>query len=172
VVAELRRTLLAVGLALAVTPLSAARALAQEPAHEDEAWQQDRQPAYGGNGWRASQGGSPPLPFPSFGVDLRSWIPVLDLDAGATGANDCWGYVSASGREYALIGLTSGTAFVEVTDPDDAQLVDVIPGVTSDWRDIKTYQQFAYLAGLRRPDLETASQPDPGVAPVRWTSER
>ena len=115
-------------------------------AHDDEDWHNDRQPPYFGSGWLESQGGSPPVEFPSSGVTLRSWIPVVDFDAAATAANDCWGYVSPSGREYALIGLSLGTGFVEVTDPANAQIVAVLAGPPSSWRDIKTYRSYAYAA--------------------------
>jgi len=89
-----------------------------------------------------SGGGS--VAFSSNGIALRSWIPVSDFNSSYTGGNDCWGYTSGSGREYALMGLTGGTAFVEVTDPGDPQIVAIESGPTSTWRDIKTYQDHAY----------------------------
>ena len=134
-------------------------------AHDDDQWEHDRRPPYAGDGWLESQGGTPPVAFPSQGVDLRSWIPVGDLDPAATSANDIWGYVSPLGREYALIGISNGTAFVEITDPGNAQLVDMISGPTSSWRDIKTYGETAYAvseggSGIQVMDL---SQIDTGV---------
>jgi choice-of-anchor B domain-containing protein len=161
------RVCFALGLAL-VTFLAwriPASAQVVSAAHEDEEWHNDRQPPYSGAGWLESQGGSTPVEFPSSEVALRSWIPVVDFDAAATAANDCWGYVSPSGREYALIGLSLGTGFVEVTDPANAQIVDVLSGPTSSWRDIKTYQEYAYVvseggAGIQVFDL---TQIDSGV---------
>lgn len=134
------RFCLALGLLLAALP-----AVPPAAAHEDDAWANDRQAPYAGAGWLESVGGPAPLVFPRAGVHLRSWIPVVDFGAAATAANDCWGYVSPSGREYALIGLSLGTGFVEVTDPANAQIVDVLPGPTSSWRDIKTYLEHAYV---------------------------
>ncbi|MEQ1895295.1 MAG: choice-of-anchor B family protein, partial [Planctomycetota bacterium] len=58
--------------------------------------------------------------------------------------NDCWGYTSPSGREYAIIGLSNGTGFVEVTDPGAAQLISFQAGPTSLWHDIKVYGDNAY----------------------------
>ncbi|NQZ95534.1 MAG: choice-of-anchor B family protein [Myxococcales bacterium] len=83
---------------------------------------------------------------------------MVDFDAAATAASDIWGYVSPSGREYALIGLSLGTGFVEVTDPSNAQVIDVLPGPTSSWRDIKTHGEYAYVvseggAGIQVFDL-------------------
>ena len=112
--------------------------------HEDSEWHNDRQEPYTGAGWRESQGGSPPIAFASSGVVLRSWIPPTDFAVSAGSANDCWGYVSPSGREYALIGLSLGTGIVEVTDPGNAVIVGVIGGPISDWRDLRTYRHHAY----------------------------
>jgi len=165
----LERTALALAVLLLLlvvpAPRRPARAQVVSAAHDDVEWQNDRQPPYGGAGWLESEGGSPPVSFPSAGIDLRSWLPVTDFDAAATAANDCWGYVSPSGREYALIGLSLGTGFVEVTDPANAQIVGVVPGPTSSWRDIKTYQEFAYVVsegggGIQVIDL---TQIDSGV---------
>jgi choice-of-anchor B domain-containing protein len=160
-------TTLAVGLALLALPFSGSPADAQivSAAHDDAEWEQDRQPPYAGAGWLESDGGSAAVDFPSSGIDLRSWISLSEFDPGTNAANDCWGYVAPSGREYALIGLSLGTAFVEVTDPGNAQIVDVIAGPTSSWRDIKTHQQFAYAVseageGIQVFDL---SQIDSGV---------
>jgi choice-of-anchor B domain-containing protein len=127
-------------LALLLAPPPAATA-----ADDSEEWQNDRQAPFAGAGWTTSQGGSPSVSFPSSGVDLLSWVPLLDFDASTTAANDIWGYTSPSGREYALIGLSLGTGIVEVTEPDDAQIVGLIAGPTSSWRDIKTYQRYAYV---------------------------
>ena len=39
---------------------------------------------------------------------------------GGGDGNDVWGWADAqTGNEYALMGLTNGTAFVDVTDPDN-----------------------------------------------------
>jgi choice-of-anchor B domain-containing protein len=158
---------LAVGLTLLALPISGSPVGAQiiSAAHDDAEWEHDRQPPYAGAGWLESDGGSVAIDFPSSGIDLRSWISLPEFDPDTNAANDCWGYVAPSGREYALIGLSLGTAFVEVTDPGNAQIIDVITGPTSSWRDIKTHQQFAYAVsegggGIQVFDL---SQIDSGV---------
>ncbi|MFQ5489288.1 MAG: choice-of-anchor B family protein [Phycisphaerae bacterium] len=145
---------------LAVTVLTAS-----SWAHDDAEFQADRQPPYNGPGWRAANGGVPPIVFAQQGVNLMSWIPLVEFDPTVTSADDCWGYVSPSGREYALIGLSIGTGIVEVTDPANAQILTVMPGPNSIWRDIKFYQQFAYAVseggdGIQVFDL---SQIDAGL---------
>jgi choice-of-anchor B domain-containing protein len=103
--------------------------------------------------------------FRASGVRLMSWLPLNTLDAAATSGNDVWGYVSPSGKEYAIMGLSSGTAFVNVTNPSNAQLVAFRSGPNSLWRNMKTYKTYAYAVsegggGIQVFDL---SQIDSGV---------
>ncbi|MGI9012816.1 MAG: choice-of-anchor B family protein [Phycisphaerales bacterium] len=113
--------------------------------HPDDPKERDAQPRYEGPGFRRDVDGplSPLLGFPSENVQLESWLTLAELGNSGRG-NDCWGYVSGSGREYAIIGTDTGTAFVEVTNPGNAQVVAFLSGPNSTWRDIKTYQTYAY----------------------------
>ncbi|MGH3056494.1 MAG: hypothetical protein ACRDL7_16085, partial [Gaiellaceae bacterium] len=45
------------------------------------------------------------------------------------------------------VGLTSGTAFVDVTNPATYRYLGFLPTHTLDspWRDIKTYQNYAFI---------------------------
>lgn len=135
-------------------------------AHDDDQFEQDRIPPYDGPGYKSAVGGAPPIEFPASGVTLLSWIPLTEFAPEIFRADDCWGYVSPSGREYAIIGLSHGTAFVEVTNPGNPQLVgSVMTGPTSTWRDIKTYLTYAYAvseagSGIQVFDL---SQIDSGI---------
>lgn len=62
------------------------------------------------------------------------------------GLNDIWGYVDASGNEYALVGLKNGVSIVDVTNPANPQEVQFVEGLAySIWRDIKTWQHYAYV---------------------------
>ncbi len=137
--------------------LGALSLLATIPAaHEDDPKILDRRPAYEGRGFRAAHAADPSafgvnalsvgssLSFPASNVQLLSWMPLGEIHPGATSANDCWGYTSPSGAEYALIGISNGTAFIRLDDPTNPTLIDVIPGPNSMWRDVKTYQNHAY----------------------------
>ena len=97
------------------------------------------------NAYRAdrSRGEERALGFTSENVQLKSWLPLNELD-GADSGNDCWGYVSPSGSEYALMGTSSGTVIVEITNPGNAQVVASLNGPNSLWRDIKTYGTYMY----------------------------
>ncbi len=35
----------------------------------------------------------------------------------SAGYNDIWGYTDPSGREYALLGVNTGTSVIDITDP-------------------------------------------------------
>jgi choice-of-anchor B domain-containing protein len=59
--------------------------------------------------------------------------------------NDIWGYVSEEGKEYALVGLTTGFSIVDIDNPAGPTEIIRIPGPKSVWRDIKTYNNFAYI---------------------------
>ncbi|MFT5042451.1 MAG: choice-of-anchor B domain-containing protein, partial [Hyphomicrobiaceae bacterium] len=125
-------------------------------AHEDDPKILDRRPHYRGAGYRGAAAADPQkfgltvqttgsaISFPASNVQLLSWLPIGDFGTFETSANDCWGYVSPSGTEYALMGLSESTAFISLADPTDPEIVAVISGPSSMWRDVKTYQEFAY----------------------------
>jgi choice-of-anchor B domain-containing protein len=114
-------------------------------AHQDDPKERNPLPAYAGPGYRSGMDGpEAPVVFSSQGVELLSWIPLGEFPGTHDRGNDCWGYVSPSGREYAIMGLQRGTGFVEITDPGMPVIIDVIAGETSTWRDIKVFQHYAY----------------------------
>lgn len=55
-----------------------------------------------------------------------------------------WHYVDSAGNEYALLGNGDGLAIVEVTDPVNPNYLYTIPAANSLWREVKTYQHYAY----------------------------
>ena len=83
--------------------------------------------------------------YPCNKVDLLSHTPLSDL-GNAFEAQDVWGWTS-SGREFALIGLYEGTAFVEVTNPTSPVYLGILPTqtVVSSWHDIKVYRDHAFI---------------------------
>ncbi len=116
-------------------------------AHDGDAKVVDPRERWGGPAYRRDFDGDnhfAATSFPAIGIQLQSWLPLSTFATVINNANSGWGYVSPSGREYAFIGLSVGTGVVEVTNPGAAQLLTVIPGPTSIWRDIRTYQQYAY----------------------------
>jgi len=93
--------------------------------------------------------------FASQNVTLRSHLDLTDLEANQ--GNDCWGYTSPSGREYALMGVNDRMIVVEITDPDNPEIIEYRPGTNgvphtnSTWADIKTYGSYAYVVNECNP---------------------
>ena len=84
--------------------------------------------------------------FPCSAITLRKRVSIEAMDG--TGGNDIWGWFdSQSGNEYALMGMENGTAFVDVSNPEDPVFLGRLPTQTVDslWRDIKVYQDHAYI---------------------------
>lgn len=72
----------------------------------------------------------------------------------------CWGYRASDGREYALLGAGTGTAFIDITDSANIHEVDFLPGLTSSWREMKVHSHYAYIvseaagSGMQIVDLQ------------------
>ena len=116
-------------------------------AHDDDGKIRDRQKPYRGKVWHE---GDPTNgvagTFDSSNIQLKSLLPLNTLNAGSANANSCWGYVFPNGHEYAIIGLNTGTAFVNITNPAAASLTAFMPGPTSLWRDVRTHGLYCYAA--------------------------
>jgi choice-of-anchor B domain-containing protein len=87
-------------------------------------------------------------PYPCNGYDLMGYISAEDLGGSGAEGNDSWGWTDpTTGKEYALVGLTTSTAFVDITDPTQPINLGNLPTATSNsiWRDIKVYQDHAFI---------------------------
>jgi choice-of-anchor B domain-containing protein len=84
-------------------------------------------------------------------ADLVAFIPKSVLGAKRTTLlNDLWGWSdSTTGREFAIVGRTDGTSFVEVTDPANPKYLGDLPmhqGARANiWRDMKVYKNHAFI---------------------------
>ncbi len=54
-------------------------------------------------------------------------------------------YADGSGNEYAIVGTEDGTSIVDVTDPSTPNEVQFVDGVNSIWREIRVWDQYAYV---------------------------
>jgi choice-of-anchor B domain-containing protein len=86
-------------------------------------------------------------------VDLKGFLRHQDVGSRTREGNDIWGWTSSTGREFALLGQTDGTAFVEVSKDGSLTYIGRLPTQTveSIWRDIKVIGDFAYI-GAEAPD--------------------
>ncbi len=86
--------------------------------------------------------------YPCNGYDLMAQIPANQLGGAGAEGNDSWGWTDPSnGVEYALVGTTTGTAFVDISDTENLIIVGTLATATSNssWRDIKVYQNHAFI---------------------------
>lgn len=58
--------------------------------------------------------------------------------------SDIWGYEN-DGNEYALVGIQNAFSIVDITDAANPVELDRISGPSSTWRDIKTWDHYAYV---------------------------
>lgn len=88
--------------------------------------------------------------YPSLNFTLLS---KLDPNGDNTGNDNrkysgCWGWVQSSkGKEYAIIGSSAKTYFIDITNPLVPVICDSVnnkrAGCT--WRELKTYQNYCYI---------------------------
>jgi choice-of-anchor B domain-containing protein len=84
--------------------------------------------------------------YPCLGYDLLSVISISNF--GSKAGNDNWGWTDPeTGKEYVLSGLDDGTAFVDISDPENPVILGKLPTATvsSWWRDIKVYKNHAFI---------------------------
>ena len=117
-------------------------------------------------------------PFPCRGIALEAFVPLSAIGGGE--GNDIWGWTDPqTRREYALMGKTTGTAFVDLSTPDRPVYLGDLPSHQQDaefstWRDIKVYADHAYVVsekpghGMQVFDLTRLRDAD---EPRAWTED-
>lgn len=86
--------------------------------------------------------------YPCNGFDLMSHITVEELGGEGAEGNDSWGWTDTeTGKEYALVGTTTSTAFVDMSDAANPIFLGRLPTATQNslWRDIKVYNNHAFI---------------------------
>ncbi len=92
------------------------------------------------------------ITYPSSNIGLVGHIDPQSTTIGVGGDarrySGCWGWYQANkNREYALVGSSTGTWFIDVTNPANPVVCDSVSGKFScTWREIKTYQNYCYVA--------------------------
>ena len=84
--------------------------------------------------------------YPCNDFDLMSQIDLNTLSA--SDGNDSWGWTDPEdGKEYALMGLSNGTAFIDISNPTQPVYLGKLPTHTNSsiWRDIKVYNNYAFI---------------------------
>ncbi|KAE8153574.1 hypothetical protein BDV25DRAFT_127090 [Aspergillus avenaceus] len=80
-------------------------------------------------------------------VDLLGFLSHQAMGSTTREGNDIWGWTSADGREFGVVGQTDGTAFVEVLSDGSLEYVGRLPTQTTSaiWRDMKVIGDYAYI---------------------------
>ncbi len=116
-------------------------------------------------------------------VDILSFLPLDAIGGTDRGvvANDVWGWTDPqTGREYAIVGRTDGTAFVDVSAPESPVYLGSLPktrgSASSPWRDIKVHAGHAFVVadnagehGMQVFDLTRLR--DAGTSPVTFEAD-
>ncbi|MBL7926746.1 MAG: choice-of-anchor B family protein [Bacteroidia bacterium] len=74
----------------------------------------------------------------NFNMVMRDSLAYTDRTSNIGG-------IAINGYEFALVGWGGGLSIVDVTDPDSIFEVINIPGIQSNWREVKTFGNYAYV---------------------------
>jgi choice-of-anchor B domain-containing protein len=114
--------------------------------------------------------------YPCSKVDLASRISLQTM--GATGGSSLWGWTDPdTQREYGLMGLNNGTAFVDISNASHPVYLGKLPAASTSsiWRELKTYGYYAYIVseasghGMQVFDLRRLR--NVANAPVTFTAD-
>ncbi len=87
--------------------------------------------------------------YPCDNYDLQGHLTLAEMGAsGGVEGNDIWGWTDPlDDKEYAIFGMTNGTAFVDVSDPLNPRYLGKLPTHSSSniWRDMKVYNNYAFI---------------------------
>ena len=72
-------------------------------------------------------------------------IELIGLLEYNDGLNDVWGYTDENGIEYAIVGLFNATSVVSLEDPANPVELFRIDGLSTIWRDMKVWGDYAYV---------------------------
>ncbi len=76
----------------------------------------------------------------SSGLSLLGHLPYDSASLAG-----CWHHVDAQGREYALVGTSRGLSVVDLSNPAQPFQRFHIPMLANNWREVKTWEGFAYV---------------------------
>jgi choice-of-anchor B domain-containing protein len=89
--------------------------------------------------------------YPCRNIDLAAFMPLSQIGGGV--ANDIWGWTDPlTAKEYALMGRSNGTSFVDITVPSSPVYLGTLPPhtVNSDWRDLEVYGNHVVIVSEAR----------------------
>jgi choice-of-anchor B domain-containing protein len=86
--------------------------------------------------------------YPCSNVDLLRHMSLAEIGGGAN-TNDIWGWASpVTGKEYALVGCSNGTAFIDISDAINPTYLGILPGhggIINLWRDLESRGNYLFI---------------------------
>jgi len=73
-------------------------------------------------------------------LELIGHLPYAPLSLAG-----CWHYVDSTGGEWALVGTSAGLSIVDLSKPKQPVERFSVPSLENNWREIKTWNGFAYF---------------------------
>lgn len=94
--------------------------------------------------------------YPSSNISLVGFInPETVAGTDAIKYSGCWGYNQTSkNKEYAVVGSSTGTYFIDITAPATPTVCDYVKGAHTSpciWREVNVYQNYAYVVSDDSP---------------------
>lgn len=88
--------------------------------------------------------------YPCNKIDLMSHMPFAQIGGGTgTEGSSCWGWTDPlNGKEYAIMGCNTHTAFVDITVPSSPIYLGRLNShnnVSNIWREMKVYNNFVFI---------------------------
>lgn len=88
--------------------------------------------------------------YTSHNINLVSYInpqSTVGIGTDTRKYSGCWGWYQASkNKEYAIVGSSTGTYFIDISNPGFPQQCDYVDGKHGcTWREMKTYQNYCYI---------------------------
>ena len=102
--------------------------------------------------------------YSQLNVELLGHLEYVDQLSNITG------WADGAGNEYAIVGTYDGTSIVDVTDPTTPVEVQFIDGNNSIWREVRTWNNYAYVVSEAGGGLLCIDLSDlPASAPFNYT---
>jgi choice-of-anchor B domain-containing protein len=88
--------------------------------------------------------------YPCDNVDLLSYMSLAEIGCNPNNDNtsDIWGWVSPiTAKEYALVAVSNGLAFVDISNPESTIYLGTLPTHTGNslWRDVETLDHYCFV---------------------------
>lgn len=89
-------------------------------------------------------------------TNLLAMVPTAEMGGGASRLNTVWGWTDPlTGREYALVGRSDGTSFLDVTNPTRPRYLGDLPKTkeapATVWREFKVMHNHVYIVSDGAP---------------------